>query len=144
MSYKAIIRKIKPPSVRNNFSSTYARVPDENEPNSSHSGEKGPYSTPPKRLNLLTIGNMSLFIISIGILSLAYGRPVSDAACTRQLFSYSPALEAVEYHEEDFKGLFHQPSIYRGTPTDEIDENWRVLWDCKYSLLPIILDILYP
>ncbi|KAK7184348.1 uncharacterized protein CC84DRAFT_1083597 [Paraphaeosphaeria sporulosa] len=92
-------------------------------------------------MNWFTICNICLFVTSTALLALAYARPVSDAVCTRQLFSYSPALEAVEYHEEDYKGVFHQPSIYRGRPTDEIDEHWRKLWD--YGGFNVPYDKLY-
>ena len=46
----------------------------------------------------------------------------------------APALEAVEYHEENFAGIFHQPSKYRGTPTPELEAEWEALWDCEWII----------
>jgi hypothetical protein len=45
----------------------------------------------------------------------------------RLTYGTAPAFEAVEYHEEDYKGIFHQASAYRGKPTPELDERWRKL-----------------
>ncbi|KAJ6128951.1 Protein of unknown function DUF3328 [Penicillium samsonianum] len=45
-----------------------------------------------------------------------------------QLSSYSPLLEAVEYYEVDWANNFHQESIYRGSPTSELELAWDRLW----------------
>ncbi|GFN21420.1 hypothetical protein AtubIFM55763_010580 [Aspergillus tubingensis] len=57
-----------------------------------------------------------------------YDEP-TEAACTRKMFPYSPALEAVEYHDETIKGEFMQPSPFRGTPTPELDARWEEIAD---------------
>ncbi|KAJ4360450.1 uncharacterized protein N0V89_001013 [Didymosphaeria variabile] len=138
MAFKAVLNKMKPSDTNSDFSPVYSRLSNESIRTSlpqeqSQIDNDNSYTVRPKRISWLTMGNITLFVVSTALLALAYSRPISDASCTRQLFSYSPALEAVEYHEEDYKGVFHQASIYRGTPTDEIDENWRELWDCALT-----------
>ncbi|GJP93025.1 DUF3328 domain protein [Aspergillus niger] len=66
--------------------------------------------------------SLALFVLS------RCGEP-SEAACTRKMSSYSPALEAVEYHDETLQGEFMQPSPFRGTPTPELDARWEEIAD---------------
>jgi hypothetical protein len=92
---------------------------------------------------LLWVCQLIFFLISVAALALAYSLPPTDATCVAKLFSYSPALEAVEYHEEDYSGVFHQPSVYRGNPTPELDEHWRKLWDCKSTFAALSVTTLF-
>ncbi|OJJ99189.1 hypothetical protein ASPACDRAFT_43854 [Aspergillus aculeatus ATCC 16872] len=48
----------------------------------------------------------------------------TDGQCSRQLSSWSPALDAVEYIDYDFDGAFNATSIYRGPPTHERESAW--------------------
>ncbi|RAL00024.1 oxidase ustYa family protein [Aspergillus ibericus CBS 121593] len=72
--------------------------------------------------SVMLVGSLTLLILSW------YGEP-SEVACTRKMFPYSPALEAVEYHDETLQGEFMQPSPFRGTPTPEIDARWEEIAD---------------
>lgn len=136
MPFMAILKKVKPIRSTNTSSPIYLGLSDESIFTSEIQGkpnfqEVHAYTSAAKRIGWFTICNTCLFVTSIALLAFAYARPSSDATYTRQLFSYSPALEAVEYHEEEYQGVFHQPSIYRGRPTDEMDKHRRKLWACE-------------
>jgi len=40
----------------------------------------------------------------------------------------APLLDVVEYEEVDFVNPFAHKTIYRGPPTDELEEAWKELW----------------
>ncbi|KAH7398371.1 hypothetical protein BKA66DRAFT_201242 [Pyrenochaeta sp. MPI-SDFR-AT-0127] len=67
------------------------------------------------------------FTCSLTLFILSQYREPSDAACTRKINTWSPAFDAVEYHETNFLGEFEQPSPYRGLPTPELDWQWEEL-----------------
>lgn len=130
-----------PPSSPTAYSKLPEAYSDGGHPDDDSTGsfalEKDTHTRQSSRPNyLLWAGQLLLFLVSVAALALAYAHPPSDATCVEKLFSYSPALESVEYHEEDYSGVFHQPSIYRGHPTPELDEHWRKLWDCKFFEFP--------
>jgi hypothetical protein len=52
----------------------------------------------------------------------------------------APLLEAVVYYEVDWANNFHQESIYRGTPTPELELAWDRLWRRKYCSWPQALE----
>lgn len=53
-----------------------------------------------------------------------YEPSVSHAACSYLHILTAPAHPAIRYHPVEFNGTFDFPSIYRGTPTPEIDDAW--------------------
>jgi hypothetical protein len=71
------------------------------------------------------------FILVASLLKTHYFDKPSKIRCSKELSTYSPALEAVEYEEIQFQNSFFEPSVYRGKPTPERNEAWRVLWDGK-------------
>ncbi|CAK7237964.1 hypothetical protein SEUCBS140593_010228 [Sporothrix eucalyptigena] len=40
------------------------------------------------------------------------------------LSTWSPAMDVVEYYQTTFAGEFLAPSVWRGTPSPELDEAW--------------------
>ena len=102
---------------------------------------------------LITFGNILLFLASLTLFILPYTRSVTDSQCVKQLYTWckslptrvasphlmqniAPAFEAIEYHEEDYTGVFRQSSEFRGKPTPEIDERWVKLWDYREFDVP--------
>jgi hypothetical protein len=71
---------------------------------------------------------LSLVLVAYILKAHFYDKP-TKIQCARELSTYSPAWEAVEYDEIHFQNSFFEPSIYRGKPTPERNEAWRVLWD---------------
>ncbi|KAL7939305.1 hypothetical protein V8C35DRAFT_275149 [Trichoderma chlorosporum] len=49
----------------------------------------------------------------------------SDLECAKSISSWSPAWDTVEHKWETFQNGFSQKSIYRGTPTPELEEAWN-------------------
>ena len=49
--------------------------------------------------------------------------------CMKSNVPIAPMLEAVKYEEVAFANDFHQPSIYRGYPTQEREQAWEALWN---------------
>lgn len=73
------------------------------------------------------------FVLIAALLKTHYFDDLSNIRCGKQLSTYSPALEAVEYEQIQFQNSFFEPSIYRGKPTPERNEAWRILWDGKIA-----------
>ncbi|KAG8404946.1 hypothetical protein J3459_022397 [Metarhizium acridum] len=91
-----------------------------NEDNASAFGWRG------QRLQLFRVAFTSLSLICLIILSMALGRlTVTDYDCGRQISTWSPAFEAVEYYQTTFEGEFLAPSVWRGQPSPELDEAWN-------------------
>ncbi|KAF9816938.1 hypothetical protein IEO21_03812 [Rhodonia placenta] len=60
--------------------------------------------------------SVSLFLLSVRL---------NDTRCARKLSVYSPAMDAVEYHNVKFNGTLTWPSEFRGTPSPELDAAWK-------------------
>ncbi|KAK3939793.1 hypothetical protein QBC46DRAFT_408866 [Diplogelasinospora grovesii] len=77
-------------------------------------------------LGMLTFG----FAVSCAFV---FGRrSVSLTECGQRLSAWSPALDAIEYYQTIWDGGFLAPSIYRGTPTTELDAAWdRITTGCE-------------
>ncbi|KAK4445588.1 hypothetical protein QBC34DRAFT_472114 [Podospora aff. communis PSN243] len=70
----------------------------------------------------------ALVFVFVIVASFFVGRgSLSLAECGRRLSTWSPALEAIEYHQTMFDGSFLAPSIYRGTPSPELDAAWEAI-----------------
>jgi hypothetical protein len=161
MFFKALFNPFKSP--QNSATTFYSSLPyserisetSEDVPTSFIHNEKTSPLTPLHAW--LWIAQGTLFLCSVTLLVIGYKRPLQDAECVKQIFTYctllqkflefecrltygtAPAFEAVEYHEEDYKGIFHQASAYRGKPTPELDERWRKLWDCESFIHTILV-----
>ncbi|KAJ6578017.1 hypothetical protein B0H19DRAFT_1122111 [Mycena capillaripes] len=75
----------------------------------------------------LLLGNGAALLMSIVIFAVSRhlaSKLPTDAECTALLSVYSPAQPAIRYHPVKFNGTFNFPSIYRGTPTPELDDAW--------------------
>ncbi|KAI0947367.1 hypothetical protein AcV7_009811 [Taiwanofungus camphoratus] len=70
------------------------------------------------------LANGVLFCVSIALFVLSFRR-TNNVQCGKQLSTFSPAFEAIEYQPILFNGTFNFPSIYRGHPTAEIDAAWN-------------------
>jgi hypothetical protein len=55
----------------------------------------------------------------------------------------APAWEAVEYYQTTFEGEFTQPSVWRGTPSPELDRAWARISDGGAGSLRISRDDLW-
>lgn len=56
------------------------------------------------------------------------------------IFLLAPANEAIEYHTTVFNGSFDFPSIYRGVPTQDIDDAWnQVSREGEYLRIAMVL-----
>ncbi|PYH90974.1 hypothetical protein BO71DRAFT_386584 [Aspergillus ellipticus CBS 707.79] len=60
----------------------------------------------------------------------------SDQNCVRRLSTYTPALEAIEYHTIEFEHSSENESTYRGPPTVEREQAWADLWRHEGVLVP--------
>ncbi|KAK8915378.1 Cyclochlorotine biosynthesis protein O [Metarhizium anisopliae] len=79
-----------------------------------------------RRRQLFLVALTSLSLLCLMILSMALGRlTVTNFDCGRQLSTWSPAFEAVEYYQTTFEGEFLAPSVWRGPPSPELDEAWN-------------------
>ncbi|KAH0591997.1 hypothetical protein MHUMG1_10292 [Metarhizium humberi] len=79
-----------------------------------------------RRRQLFLVVLTSLSLLCLMILSMALGRlTVTNFDCGRQLSTWSPAFEAVEYYQTTFEGEFLAPSVWRGPPSPELDEAWN-------------------
>jgi hypothetical protein len=97
------------------------------------------------------------FVLSTIILLVAYMlKAPSDLACARRTSIWckfiwnhllileleteltktkkAPAHVAVEYKEMDFDNDFVHKTIYRGPPTPALEDAWKKLWKCEYSI----------
>ncbi|KAJ5588766.1 hypothetical protein N7537_011444 [Penicillium hordei] len=72
---------------------------------------------------LIALSALCLLVCALIVAVLTKLNP-SDLQCSKQLSSWSPALDAVEYIEYDFDGAFNATSIYRGPPTEERESAW--------------------
>ena len=92
------------------------------------------------------------FGLSLASLLYAYWLEPSDRLCTEKMAAFgkfrvtrisiivafvadgnsAPAMEAVEYEWRTFENDFFHPSIYRGSPTLELEKAWDDLWDCAF------------
>ncbi|KAK0732541.1 hypothetical protein B0T21DRAFT_369169 [Apiosordaria backusii] len=52
---------------------------------------------------------------------------IGQEECGTRLSTWSPALQAVRYHQVTFPAAFTAQSVYRGTPTPELDAAWQKL-----------------
>ncbi|KAF2114045.1 hypothetical protein BDV96DRAFT_107512 [Lophiotrema nucula] len=77
------------------------------------------------------------FVCSLTLFILSQYKEPSDVACDLQLSTWSPALEAVSYHQTTFQGKFYQPSPYRGTPTPELDWQWEEIIEASAFDFPV-------
>ncbi|OCL00371.1 uncharacterized protein K441DRAFT_651284 [Cenococcum geophilum 1.58] len=84
----------------------------------------------------------SLTIMGAFLLITAYTivKP-TDLSCARQLSTYSPMVEAVEYYDLDWDNDFWKTSLYMGKPTAEGDEAWDNLWNIGEINIPF--DVLH-
>ncbi|KAF2752792.1 hypothetical protein EJ05DRAFT_480943 [Pseudovirgaria hyperparasitica] len=73
--------------------------------------------------SVLSVLYLCIISTFIACCILIFHRP-SDVQCAKQLSSYSPALEAVEYVNIDFDADFDAHGIYRGPPTPEREQAW--------------------
>ncbi|QLI70845.1 Cyclochlorotine biosynthesis protein O [Metarhizium brunneum] len=79
-----------------------------------------------RRRQLFLVVLTSLSLLCLMILSMALGHlTVTNSDCGRQLSTWSPAFEAVEYYQTTFEGEFLAPSVWRGPPFPELDEAWN-------------------
>lgn len=62
-------------------------------------------------------------------------------ACSRDRREAS-VLDAVTYHDVTSKNDFDQKSIYRGTPSPDVEEAWAELWKRLYNPCFMVAD--YP
>jgi len=78
-------------------------------------------------MGLLSFLNGVILCVAIGALIVSLrALPLRNTVqCSARLSTFSPALEAVEYETVKFNGTFRYPSIYRGTPTPELDAAWN-------------------
>ncbi|KAF9817925.1 hypothetical protein IEO21_03119 [Rhodonia placenta] len=65
---------------------------------------------------VLIFVSVSLFLLSVRL---------NDTRCAKKLSVYSPAIDAVEYHNVRFNGTLTWPSEFRGTPSPELDAAWK-------------------
>ncbi|KAI1126941.1 hypothetical protein F5Y10DRAFT_293286 [Nemania abortiva] len=77
---------------------------------------------------ILTLSNVSLFGVSMCLLSWHFARFARDDICLRYMYPYSPAFEAVEYYDTQWQNDFDEKDEYRGPPTLERDRAWLNLW----------------
>ncbi|KAJ6597467.1 hypothetical protein DFH09DRAFT_972116 [Mycena vulgaris] len=77
-------------------------------------------------MSLLSFVNGVIFCVATAavILSVRSRPHLTAAHCLSRLSTFSPGLEVVEYSTVKFNGTFRHPSIYRGTPTPELDAAW--------------------
>lgn len=70
--------------------------------------------------------HLSLAIIyTLAIVYWMKNHKPSDHECSKQINSYSPAMEVVKDLQDTFyKGTFDAPSIFRGAPNPELDLAW--------------------
>ncbi|KAJ6597469.1 hypothetical protein DFH09DRAFT_1356731 [Mycena vulgaris] len=90
-----------------------------------------------RRLSVL-LGNGALLLVSVVLFAVSrdIALPPSDIECSKIYSTFSPAQQAVKYKTVKFNGTFEFPSIYRGTPTPEIDAAWdRISVDVKPTRL---------
>ncbi|KAJ4349427.1 uncharacterized protein N0V89_008042 [Didymosphaeria variabile] len=120
-----------------NRQTVYSRIHDDPSESTKTSLDAAQPPPPNRVYSIFSIVNVLLFLSSIVLVIIAYKRPVTDSQCVKQLYTWSPAFEAIEYHEEDYSGLFRQASAYRGKPTPELDEQWLKLWDCEPTISPL-------
>ena len=81
----------------------------------------------PSTLNtILMVTVLLLFMSNLGFI--AQNRRKDDRRCIRQLSTWSPALDAVEYEEVHLHNAFDKPSEYRGPPTSKLEKAWQDLW----------------
>ncbi|KAJ7240979.1 hypothetical protein C8J57DRAFT_1192966 [Mycena rebaudengoi] len=75
----------------------------------------------------LFLGNGAVLFMSIVFVVVSRHlalKPPTNAECIALLSVHSPAHPAIRYHPVEFNGTFDFPSIYRGTPTTELDDAW--------------------
>ncbi|KZT69728.1 hypothetical protein DAEQUDRAFT_726394 [Daedalea quercina L-15889] len=75
------------------------------------------------------LAGATFFSASLVLFYLSLHNP--DVQCTRRLSTYSPAIEAVEYHDVMFNGSLHHTSEFRGTPSPEVDAAWDRISNLK-------------
>ncbi|KAM0806640.1 putative Tat pathway signal sequence [Seiridium cardinale] len=80
----------------------------------------------------LAVGSITLNIITAAIVVIVFLQNslslIDVELCTRELSTYSPALEAVEYYKYEYPNDFYERDEYRGPPTPEREAAWRRLW----------------
>ncbi|KAI9686436.1 MAG: hypothetical protein M1822_003783 [Bathelium mastoideum] len=67
------------------------------------------------------------FVLGFFVCGLTLGKP-SDRDCTKQISTYSPLIDVVEYEDRDFDNDFDHKTKYRGPPTPELEQAWHELW----------------
>ncbi|KXS94506.1 hypothetical protein AC578_8335 [Pseudocercospora eumusae] len=79
----------------------------------------------------------SLFWMALILQMKVHDYMIDDKSCVRQLNTWSPLLDQVEYYDVmlDLKFL-EKNSLYRGVPTPEKDAAWRELWDHGHIGIP--------
>lgn len=118
----------------------YTRVPDENEEKDQNSKSElsAPLGNSRKIIISLFVASICLSLFSVGILTYSITANPTDSQCVKQLSPYSPALEAVEYEWRTYANEFEKESIYRGTPTPELEKAWEDLWQCKFYTILVL------
>ncbi|KAF4624246.1 hypothetical protein G7Y89_g13926 [Cudoniella acicularis] len=116
----------------------YTRTPDEEtllshseiEIEEADSAEK-PYSRPilKSRRDLLLLFTSLFFATTSALLLFAYiTKNPSSTQCAKQVNTYSPLLDSIEYEDVEFENFFDHKTVYRGPPTNELEAEWKDLW----------------
>jgi len=95
----------------------------ENDPALVHSRPK------PQRVSFLWPFISTISVLAWFVLLAAYlNKQPTDSQCKRQMDVYSPLLDAVEYEKRNFNNAFAHDTLYRGPPTQELEDSWDKLW----------------
>lgn len=72
--------------------------------------------------------SLALLLISIPMIASCF-RDATDHRCTRQMSTWSPMLDAVEYGWRRF--LPSDGDLLGGQPTQDSEMRWDGLWECE-------------
>lgn len=71
--------------------------------------------------------------------------PLVALLVSHDVSAIAPAIEAVEYIEQDFSDAFNSTSKYRGPPTQELEDAWENLTfsECNVSITQIPVKLIF-
>ncbi|CAD6444124.1 2e32aa8e-6cfb-45d8-a5a9-2b1a1978a1d9 [Sclerotinia trifoliorum] len=69
------------------------------------------------------------FCTSILILIYSFRLEPSDMQCARKMAAPSPLIKDIDYEWITFENDFFHKSVYRGSPTPELEKAWDELWN---------------
>ncbi|KAJ6782551.1 hypothetical protein PWT90_01379 [Aphanocladium album] len=77
---------------------------------------------------IFVAANAGLFLVTVLFWLLGSRSVPSELVCAKVASSYSPILSSLKFREENFQNEFTRESVYRGPPSQKLEQAWDDLW----------------